>query len=83
MATFSTLEQLLIPSTMSIKRHYLHSYLDYFPENFGDLSEERGERFQQDIRTMKERCLGYWNRSENRARNWRRGGRERLTFFTR
>lgn len=34
---------------MSNKVHYLHSRLDRFPENLGDLSEEQGERFHQDI----------------------------------
>ena len=34
---------------MSTKVHYLHSHLDWFPENFGDVSEEQGERFHQDI----------------------------------
>ena len=37
---------------MSIKLHDLFSHLDYFPENFGDVSEEQGERFRQDIMTM-------------------------------
>ena len=31
------------------------SHLDYFSENFGDVSEEHGERFHQDIRKMEER----------------------------
>lgn len=39
---------------MSIKMHFLFSHLDHFPENLGDLSEEQGERFHQDIRTMEE-----------------------------
>lgn len=30
---------------MSIKVHVLHSHIDHFPENLGDLSEEQGERF--------------------------------------
>ena len=46
---------------MSIKVHYLHSHLDRFPENLGDLSEEQGERFHQDIRIMEERYQGHWN----------------------
>ncbi|GBP91541.1 hypothetical protein EVAR_67138_1 [Eumeta japonica] len=46
---------------MSIKLHYLHSYLDYFLENVGDLSEEQGKRFHQDICTVEERHQGYWN----------------------
>lgn len=46
---------------MSIKVHYLHSHLDRFPENLGDLSEEQGERFHQDIKTMEERYQGRWD----------------------
>lgn len=44
---------------MSIKVHYLHSHLDCFPENLGDFSEEQGERFHQDIRTIEERYQGH------------------------
>ena len=40
---------------MSVKVHYLHSHLDRFPENLGDLREEQGERFHQEIKTMKAR----------------------------
>lgn len=43
---------------MSIKVHYLHSHLDRFPENLGDTSEEQGERFHQDIKTMEDRYQG-------------------------
>ena len=46
---------------MSIKVHYLHSHLDHFPKNLGDLSEEQGERFHQDIRVMEERYQGRWD----------------------
>ena len=46
---------------MSIKLHYLFSHLDYFPGNLGDVSEEQGERFHQDIRTMEERYQGRWD----------------------
>lgn len=31
---------------MSLKLHFLHSHLDYFPENLGDVSE----RFYQDLK---------------------------------
>ena len=37
---------------MSIKLHYLHSHLDKFPDNLGDVSEEQGERFHQDIKII-------------------------------
>ena len=43
---------------MSVKMHFLPSHLDYFPQNCGDLSEEQGERFHQDIRVMEERYQG-------------------------
>lgn len=46
---------------MSIKVHYLHSHIDHFPDNLGDLSEEQGERFHQDIKVMEERFQGHWN----------------------
>lgn len=36
---------------MSVKMHFLHSHLDYFPDNYGKYSEEQGERFwRSDIR---------------------------------
>ena len=46
---------------MSIKVHYLHSHLDKFPENLGDVSEEQGERFHQHIKVMEERYQGRWD----------------------
>lgn len=48
-------------TNMSIKLHYLHSHLDAFPDNLGDYSEEQGERFHQDIKTMEERYQGRWD----------------------
>ena len=46
---------------MSIELHYLFSHLDYFPENLGDVSEEQGEQFHQDIKIMEERYQGRWD----------------------
>ena len=46
---------------MSIKMHFLHSHLEYFPENCGDYSEEQGERFHQDICEMERRYQGKWS----------------------
>ena len=46
---------------MSIKVHFLHSHLDAFPENLGDVSDEQGERFHQDIQTMEERYQGRYD----------------------
>jgi len=48
-------------STMSLKMHYLHSHLDFFPDNLGALSDEQGERFHQDISNMETRYAGHWD----------------------
>lgn len=34
---------------MSLKIHFLHNHLDFFPPNLGDFSDEHGERFHKDI----------------------------------
>lgn len=46
---------------MSIKLHYLHSHIDHFQHNLGDLSDEQGERFHQDLKTMESRYQGRWD----------------------
>ena len=46
---------------MSLKMHFLHSHLDFFPENLGAVSDEHGERFHQDIGTMETRYQGKYN----------------------
>ena len=46
---------------MSLKLHFLHSHLDFFPDNLGNVSEEDGERFHQDIQVMEKRCQGRWD----------------------
>jgi hypothetical protein len=46
---------------MSVKVHYLHSHLDRFPENLGDLSKGQVERFHQDIKTMEAIYQGRWD----------------------
>ena len=40
---------------MTVKVHFLKSYLNEFPANLGDVSDEYGERFHQDIKIMEER----------------------------
>jgi hypothetical protein len=37
---------------MSLKIHFLHSHLDFFPQNLGAVSDQHGERFHQDIAVM-------------------------------
>ncbi|GFV59595.1 uncharacterized protein TNCV_4259881 [Trichonephila clavipes] len=51
----------ILGCNMSVKVHFLHSHLDYFPENLGAVSEEQGEHFQQDIKEMECRYLGRRN----------------------
>ena len=34
---------------ISLKVHVLHSHLEFFWENLGDVSDGHGERFHQDI----------------------------------
>jgi len=46
---------------MSLKMHFLFSHLDLFPLNCGDLSDEHGERFHQDISVMEDRYKGKWS----------------------
>jgi hypothetical protein len=48
---------------MSLKVHFLHSHLDFFPENLGEVSDEEGERFHQDIKSMEHHNQGSWNDS--------------------
>ncbi len=46
---------------MSLKIHMLHSHLDFFPPNLGDLSDEQGERFHQEMLKMEKRYQGRWD----------------------
>jgi hypothetical protein len=43
---------------MSLKMHFLHAHLSFFPDNLGAVSDEHGERFHQDICTMEDRYQG-------------------------
>ncbi|CAL1526434.1 unnamed protein product [Lymnaea stagnalis] len=40
---------------MSLKIHFLHSHLDFFPDNCAMDRDEHRERFHQDIATMEQR----------------------------
>ena len=43
---------------MSLKVHVLHSHLEFFWQNLGDVSDEHGERFHPDISVMERRFKG-------------------------
>ena len=46
---------------MSLKMHFLHSHLDFFPSNLGEVSGEQGERFHQDISVIEGRYQGQYD----------------------
>ena len=46
---------------MNIKVDFLNSYLDEFPANVGDVSDDHGKRFHQVINVMEERYQGQWD----------------------
>ena len=50
-----------LDSNMSIKLLFLHSHLACFPENLGDVSDQQGEHFHEDISDMEVRYQGRWN----------------------
>jgi hypothetical protein len=66
-ANFTELVQNLMVSyeqlgcNMSLKMHFLFSPLDFFPLNCGDVSDEHGKRFHQDISVMEHRFKGKWS----------------------
>jgi len=45
---------------MSLQIHFLESYLDFFPENPGEVSDEHGERFHRNIMAMEKGYQGEW-----------------------
>ena len=47
---------------MSLKIHFLHSYLDFFLANLGAISDEQGEKFHQHIQAMEARYQGFWDK---------------------
>ena len=57
---------------MSKKVHFLHSHLDRFLENLGDVSNKQDERVHQDIKVMEEQYQGLWGkkRSQNIAQTF-------------
>ena len=48
---------------MSPKIHFLESHLYFIPENLGEISDEHGARFHQDVMTRENRYQGKWTSS--------------------
>ena len=46
---------------MSLKVVFLHAHLDHFSQTLGDMSEDHGERFHQNIKSMKTQYKGRWD----------------------
>ena len=72
--------------------HFLHSILDYFPDNCGMFSEEQGECFHQQIIVMEECYQGQWNvnmiadccwclKSEDSSEHARKSGRRAFSMI--
>jgi hypothetical protein len=45
---------------MSLNIHFLQSHLNFSPANRGAVSDEHGERFDQDISSIEKRYEGKW-----------------------
>ncbi|GBM27585.1 hypothetical protein AVEN_35251-1 [Araneus ventricosus] len=45
---------------MPLKIHFLDSHLNFFPDNCGQVSDEHGESFHQDMANMEKRYQGNW-----------------------
>ncbi|KAG9472349.1 hypothetical protein GDO78_020011 [Eleutherodactylus coqui] len=48
---------------MSLKLQILDAHLDHFKRNMGESSEERGERFHQDVMAFARRYQAQYNES--------------------
>ena len=45
-------------SRMSLKIHFLHQHLNFFPDTLGAVSDEHGERLHQEVSLMETRYQG-------------------------
>jgi hypothetical protein len=48
---------------INLKNHFLVPHLDFFPEKLGEVSDEQGERFHQDIMATEKRYQDKWTSS--------------------
>ena len=65
---------------MSLRLHFLHSHLEFFRDNLGNVSEEHGERFYQDIQVMKNRYQRRWNEAMMGDYVWNLMGKCNTTY---
>jgi hypothetical protein len=45
---------------MSLRIRFLHSHLNFFPENLSEIGDEQNKLFQ-DIKSMEHHYQGFWN----------------------
>jgi hypothetical protein len=50
--------------------HFLHSHVDFFQESLGEVSDEQGEPFHQDIKSMERGFQGLRNESVTADYRW-------------
>jgi hypothetical protein len=48
---------------MILKVHFLESHLKFFSENLGEVSDEHGERFHEDIMAIEKQYQDKWTSS--------------------
>ena len=53
----------LLGCNMSIKLHFWHAHIEFFPENHDVMSQEQGEGFHRDIKDREKRYQGKWNKN--------------------
>ena len=46
---------------MSLKVYFLHSHLDFFPDNLGDIRNEEGERLHQYLQKNEKNYQSFWD----------------------
>lgn len=46
---------------ISLKIHFQHSHLEFFPDNLGVVSVEQGLCFHEDVRTIETSYQGRWD----------------------
>ena len=46
---------------MSLKIHFLHFHLDFFPDSLGDISDEQREGLHQDLQKIEKSYQGFWD----------------------
>ena len=68
---------------MSLKMHFFHLHLKFFPRNLGAVSDEQGKIFDQSFQAIKERYQGLWNEGMISDFCWMLYGDDRTHAFKR